>query len=131
MPNKMLIVDDEEAILQLLSETFRDFGDYVILCAGNGQDALRIAQADKPEIILLDVRIPALNGYEVCRTVKANPSTSHIKILMLSGLVQPSDWQKAEEAGADGFIAKPFSLTALVDKVEDLLKSSRPQINSF
>jgi two-component system, OmpR family, alkaline phosphatase synthesis response regulator PhoP len=124
MVNKMLIVDDEESILQLLSDTFEAFGNYEIRCTGDGQEALRIAKTDKPAIILLDVRIPTVNGFEVCRTVKLDPSTSRIKVLMLSGLVQPSDWQKADEVGADGFIPKPFNLAVLVEKVEKLLRSS-------
>ena len=98
--------------------------DYKILCAGDGKEALRIARVDNPDIILLDILLPKINGYEVCKSVKSDPTISHIKVLMLSGMVQSSGWQKAQEVGADAYIAKPFSSIALVEKVEELLRSN-------
>ncbi len=124
MTKKILIVEDEENILELLSVIFGDLGDYEILCAKDGEEALRIARVDNPDIIVLDVRLPKLNGYEVCKSVKSDPAMSHIKVLMLSGLVQNSDLQKAQEVGADGYITKPFDSIALVEEVEELLGSN-------
>ncbi len=124
MTKKILIVEDEEDILELLSAIFGDLGDYGILCARDGEEALRIARVDNPDIILLDIQLPKMNGHEVCKSVKSDSAMSHTKILMISGMAQNSDWQKAQEAGADGYIAKPFTSIALVEKVEELLRSN-------
>jgi DNA-binding response OmpR family regulator len=123
MNKKILIVEDEEDILELLSAIFEDLGDFEIICARDGEEALRITQVDNPCIILLDVALPKLNGYEVCKSVKSDPRLSHTKVLMLSGMTQTSDRLKAREAGADDYIFKPFSPTALVEMVEALLRS--------
>ncbi len=124
MTKKILIVENEEAILELLSEIFGDLGDYRILCARDGEEALRIARENKPDIILLDILLPKVNGYEVCKSVKSDPAMSQTKILMISGMAQNSDRQKAQEVRADAFIAKPFDTIALVGKVEELLRSN-------
>ena len=121
MNKKILIAEDEEDILELLSTILGDFGDYEILCARDGEETLRIARVDNPDIILLDIQLPKLNGYEVCKLVKSDPTMSQTKVLMISGMAQNSDWQKAREAGADSYIIKPFSSIELVEKVEELL----------
>jgi len=124
MTKKILIAEDEEDILELLSTIFGDLGNYEILCARDGEETLRIARVDNPDIILLDIQLPKLNGYEVCKLVKSDQTISQTKVLMISGMVQNSDWQKAREAGADGYIIKPFSSIELVEKVEELLRSN-------
>ena len=124
MTKKILIVEDEVDILRLLSTILSSFGDYGIFCASGGQEALRIAREESPDIIILDIQLPGMNGYEVCKLIRSDPAISDIKVLMLSGMTQDSDWQKAQEVGADGYIAKPFSSIALVEKVEELLRSS-------
>jgi DNA-binding response OmpR family regulator len=121
---KILIVEDEEDIIELLSAIFDDLGGYGVLCARDGEEALRIAQLNNPDIILLDILLPKLNGYQVCKLIKSDPAMSHTKILMLSGMAQNSDQLKAREVGADGYIAKPFSSSTLVKKVEELLRSN-------
>ncbi|MBI4304563.1 MAG: response regulator [Chloroflexi bacterium] len=123
MAKKILIVEDEENILELLSAIFGDH--YGVSCARDGEEGLRMAREDSPDIVLLDVRLPKVNGYEVCRQVKSDPSTSHAKVLMLSGMVQNADLREAEEAGADGYVAKPFSPMELVKRVEGLLGNNR------
>lgn len=122
MNRKVLIVEDEEVIIELISEIFREMGNYTILSARDGEEALKTIRGNNPDIILLDIQIPKINGFDVCRTVKSDPVLSHIKIVMLSGMVQNSDLLKAGAAGADAFIAKPFKPTALIVKVEELLK---------
>ena len=121
MTRKMLIVDDEESILTLLSTIFGHTGDYTILCARDGEEALKVARADNPDIILLDNRLPGISGLEVCGKVKSDPTMSHIKVLILSCQGQNFDWQKARELGADSYITKPFSSSLLVEKVAELL----------
>ena len=123
MTKKILIVEDEEDIVELLDAIFSDLVNYEILYAKDGQEALNIARVNNPDIILLDIQLPELTGYEVCKLVKSDPAMSHTKVLMLSGMTQNSDWLKAQEAGADDYIAKPFSSIALLEKVEELLRS--------
>ncbi len=124
MTKKILIAEDEEDILELLSVIFGDLGDYEILCARDGEEALRITRVDNPDIILLDIRLPKLNGYEVCKLMKSDPTMSQTRVIMISGMAQNSDRQKAREAGTDGYIIKPFSSIELVQKVEELLRSN-------
>jgi DNA-binding response OmpR family regulator len=125
MTNSILIVEDEEDILQLLFAIFNDLGYYRILCARDGEEALKIARADGPDLILLDIQLPTMNGHDVCKLVKSDPAMYQTKVLILSGMTQNSDWQKAQEAGADGYIAKPFSSIALLERVEELLRSNQ------
>ena len=124
MIKRILIVEDEEDILELLSEIFSDLGYYRILCARDGEEALRIARRDSPDIILLDIRLPKISGYDVCKSVKSDPAMSHTKVLIISGMTQNSDRRKAWEMGADGYITKPFDSIALVERIEELLSSS-------
>ena len=124
MTKKILIVEDEEDVIELLSAMLNNLEDCGVIYARDGEEALRIAQLNNPDIILLDILLPKLNGYQVCKLIKSEPAMSHTKILMLSGMAQNSDRRKAWEAGADGYISKPFSSTALVAKVEELLRSN-------
>jgi len=116
----MLIVEDEATILELYSTIF-GFKKFEVLCVRDGEEALRIAREDNPDIILLDIQIPKINGMEVCRLIKSDPAMSHTKVLMLSGMSQHFDLQKALEAGADAYITKPFSSTTIVGKAAELL----------
>ena len=125
MTKKMLIVEDEEDILELLSTIFSFSKEYKILLARDGEEAFKIIQEDIPDIILLDIQIPKIDGYELCKTIKSDPTTSNTKILMLTGLAQDYNLQKAIEAGANAYITKPFSASAVVEKVEELLKSNK------
>lgn len=121
MTKKILIVEDEEYVLEMLSTIFRLEG-YIVLCAKDGEEALNIARVDNQDIILLDIQLPKLNGYEVCKSIKSDPAMSHTKVLMVSGMTQNFDRMKAQEAGADDYIAKPFSSIVLLEKVEELLR---------
>lgn len=122
MAKKILLVEDEESIIQLLTVTFGDVSDYEILVARDGDMALQVAREKLPDIVLLDIGLPKINGIEVCRLLKSDPSLSRTKIIILSGMVQNSDRNQAQEAGADAFINKPFSLNTLTDEVENLLQ---------
>ena len=124
MTKKILIAEDEEDIIELLCAIFDDLVDCEAFCARDGEEALGIARVNNPDIILLDIQLPRLNGYEVCKLVKSDPAMTQTKVLMLSGMVQNSDRLKAHEAGADDYIKKPFSSTELIQKVEGLLWSN-------
>lgn len=116
---KVLIVDDQPQVRELVAVTLQ-IGNYQILFAENGQQALEIAQTRHPEVILLDVMLRGsdLNGLEVCRRLKNDPATSDIPIIILSASGQQSDINAGRTAGADDYLTKPFSPIALLEKVE-------------
>lgn len=122
MIKKILVVDDDESVLELIDAVFK-YEDYEVICARDGQQALKVAQAEHPSIIILDIFLPKLNGYEVCKSVKTDPPLSDTKVLMLSGMTQKGDLQKANEAGADDYIFKPFDPTKLIERVKVLTGS--------
>ena len=120
---KILLADDEEPVRALVTATIRDDTRYKILEAKDGIEALEIARKEKPDIILLDIMMPRMDGFEVCRHLKSDPKTSSISIIMLTALAQNTDKDKAREVGANGYFAKPFSPTALIKKLEEVLGS--------
>lgn len=120
---RILVVEDEEDVIELLYAMFDGLVGYEIFYAKDGEDALRIVRTDKPDVIILDIQLPKLNGYELCKLIKSEPAMTHIKIVMLSGMTQICDQLKAKEAGADDYITKPFTSTELVEKIDALLKS--------
>lgn len=119
---KILIVDDHSHVRELVEATL-DIGDYAILQAASGDEALTIARAEYPDLILLDVMMPnsPLDGFEVCRQLKSDPATRSISIVMLTARGQKADVEAGKQAGADDYFTKPFSPLQLVNKVEELL----------
>jgi CheY-like chemotaxis protein len=119
---KILIVDDQLEVRELVQVTL-EIGDYQILSAENGQQALEIAQAEHPDIILLDIMMPGsdIDGIEACRRLKADPATADITIVMLSAKGQEIDIESGKTAGADDYFTKPFSPIALIEKVEAVI----------
>ena len=121
MTKTILLVDDEEAILELISATLGQDDGYQFVLARDGEEALNTALKYKPDLIILDVLMPKRDGYYVCRALKQNPETAHIKVLILTALAQEIDCQRALESGADGYLIKPFSPMALLEKLEESL----------
>ena len=119
---KILIVDDQIEVRELVQVTL-EIGDYQILSAENGQQAVSIAQAEHPDIILMDIMMPGseVDGLEACRKLKSDPATSDITIVMLSAKGQDSDIDAGRSAGADDYFTKPFSPIALIEKVEEVM----------
>lgn len=120
---KILVVEDEEDIIELICEIFDDIVSYETLYARDGEEALRIARTNNPDIILLDIHLPKMNGYQLCKFIKSDAIMSQAKIIMLSGMTQNCDILQAQQAGADDYIAKPFTSTVLVKKIDALLKN--------
>jgi DNA-binding response OmpR family regulator len=116
----LLIVDDEDGVRSLVRMTL-DSDSLEILEAKEGHQALEVARAHHPDLILLDVMLPDLSGIEICRELKSDPLMASTKIVMLTAKAQQSDLGEAEEAGADGYFTKPFSPIALTQKVEAIL----------
>ncbi len=119
---KILIVDDQLEVRELVQVTL-EIGDYQILTAGNGLQAVEIARAEHPDIILLDIMMPGsdIDGLEACRLLKTDPITSDITIVMLSAKGQDNDIEIGKNAGADDYFTKPFSPIALIEKVEEVM----------
>ena len=116
----ILVVDDTPANLQLLSSMLKE-GGYRVRVVPSGALALSSAASRVPDLILLDINMPRRNGLEVCRLLKADPTTAHIKIVMLTASGSEVDRTRAFDASADDYFVKPFSPIALLDKVYALL----------
>ena len=121
MKPKVLIVDDDPMNIELLEVHLSK--DYDILKAYDGKEAMTIVETNPPDIILLDIMMPGMNGYEVCRKLKDDRNTNHIPILMVTALHETEDRNKAIEAGADDFITKPFDIIELTVRVKSYLRT--------
>jgi CheY-like chemotaxis protein len=117
---KILIADDEDALRLLVYETLVD-GDIEILLAQDGMEALELARREKPKLVLLDVAMPGLTGFEVCEKLKADPATKNISVVMLTAHGQNTDRERAILVGADHFMTKPFSPVQLLKLVNQIL----------
>ena len=123
MTKKVLLADDEEDILMLVSATLGGDDRYSLILARDGEEALTRAREENPDLIFLDVMMPKMDGFEVCEQLKSNDETKGIRVVMLTALAQEFDRQRADEVGADFYFTKPFSPTALLEKVDELLSS--------
>ena len=121
MAKTVLVADDEESIRALIAALLNSTDRYRVVMAEDGDQAIEKARAEKPDVVLLDVRMPMKDGYEVCRTLKTDASTSHIRVIMLTAMAQEYDRALAMRSGADAYLPKPFSLKALLDKVQEML----------
>ncbi|NKE72031.1 response regulator [Candidatus Manganitrophus noduliformans] len=120
-PKKVLIVDDEEFVRQLIQIKLKFCGIETVE-AGNGVEAIEKAVSERPDLILLDVMMPKMNGFEACQRLKANQETSHIPIIMLTARGDPSAKERGENAGALEYLTKPFSPQKLAERVLEILK---------
>jgi CheY-like chemotaxis protein len=116
----VLIVDDDPFIRKLVATTLGDVGDYELVEAADGRQALDAARAHPPEIVFLDIDMPELDGIEACRELRARPETAESTIVMLTAAAGDDAERAAEEAGADLFMTKPFSPLELLRLVDDL-----------
>ncbi|HKB08260.1 MAG TPA: response regulator [Candidatus Polarisedimenticolia bacterium] len=119
----ILLADDSITIQKVVELTFSE-ADYRVICVSSGGQALKKMAEVRPDVILLDVIMPEKNGYEVCEQLKRNPSTAGIPVLLLTGTFEPFDRKRAETAGANGHLTKPFESQALVARVEELIAAT-------
>jgi len=118
---KILIVDDEEDILNTISFRLEAEG-FECITSQDGIDALAKARQEKPDLILLDIMLPRMNGYKVSRLLKFDEKYQHIPILMLTAKTQETDRITGIETGADGYITKPFEMDALIKLIRNYFK---------
>ena len=124
-PDKILIVEDEEATRETWAEFFESAG-YSVLQAGDGQTALDLARTEHPNIVLLDLRLPVLDGYQVCQRLKSDATTSQIPIIMITAFLTGSnDTVRGIEYGADDYLNKPVDLDVLAARVKMILRRVR------
>lgn len=120
MNKKILIIEDEKKITQLLKVNFIGEG-YDVDTASSGETGVKKIGVFKPDLIILDVMLPQMNGWEVCREIKNNPMYKNILVVILTASTQKSDREKAASAGADGFFGKPFEIDFITEKIRELL----------
>jgi CheY-like chemotaxis protein len=119
MPS-VLIVDDDPSIRKLVATTLEDVAGFELVEAADGDEALELAREDAPAIVLLDIDMPGIDGFEACRRLRAEPQTADATVVMLTAAADEEAERAAEEAGADLFITKPFSPLELLRLVDDL-----------
>lgn len=118
--NRIMIVEDEESLLKLESILLSARG-YKVTGVMDGRTALEEINTEKPDLVLLDIMLPSLDGFEVCRRIKENPETSAIPVVMLTARKNSQDHAHGLEAGADAYITKPFKSAQVIDTIESLL----------
>ena len=120
MSNVILIIDDETTTLKLVKMVLEREG-YQIFTAKNGADGLRKAEEIKPDLVILDIVLPGIDGYQVCQYLRTNPSTASVPVLMFSSLHLPADQNRAFDAGSNDYLTKPVKMAQLLEKVRTAL----------
>jgi phosphate regulon transcriptional regulator PhoB len=121
---RVLLVEDEGDVAELIRYNLAKEGYDVVLTA-NGNEALRLAREHRPDVLLLDIMVPQLNGWEVCRRLKKDPELASIPVIMVSGRVEEGDKVLGFEVGADDYVTKPFSPRELIARVRAVLRRGR------
>ena len=121
MPKKILLIDDEPELVKAITIRFKASG-YEVIPASDGQEGVDKAQGCKADLILLDIIMPRMDGYEVCKTLKADPKTKNIPIVIFTAAGQRDLEERCMAAGADAVIKKPFETTELLELVKKFLQ---------
>jgi CheY-like chemotaxis protein len=117
---RILIAEDERDILDLISFTLQ-YASHEVIPTDNGEEALEMARQELPDLVLLDVRMPRLTGYEVCKSLKTDERTRHIPVVFLSAKGQEAEVKAGIEAGASEYLLKPFAPDQLITKLQTIL----------
>lgn len=125
MAHRILVVEDEQTNREVAEVILRNQG-FEILTAANGQEALEIARAERPDLIIMDILMPILDGLSATRQLKADAATSSIPILVVTAKASHSDRDAADAAGSDGFLTKPYRNKTLVEAVRRFLPLATP-----
>jgi CheY-like chemotaxis protein len=122
---KILVAEDEPDIRDLIVFILRMLGGYEVVAANNGEEAVQLAFKEIPDLILTDVRMPKMSGYEACQRIKAEPTTKHIPVVFLTARGQEQEVQAGIAAGGDEYLLKPFEQAQLLKKVADILTQAK------
>jgi len=117
---KVLVVDDEVYILHIL-DFILGAENYDVVTATNGEQALQKVREEKPDLVILDIMMPKLDGYETCRMIKSDPATKHIPVILLTAKGREIDQRLGREVGANDYMTKPFSPNKLIERVQAIL----------
>ena len=120
---KVLIVDDEKQFIEMIQIRLESKG-YEVIVAYNGQEGLEKAKSENPDLIILDVMMPKLDGFEVCHLLKNDARYSEIPIIICTAMAQKIDSETSQKVKANAYITKPFDHTVLLSKMDELLKKS-------
>src|SRR4030042_4011129 len=121
MPKKILVVDDEAQLVDMVKVRL-EANNYLVLTAFDGQEGLEKACKDNPDLIILDLIVPKMDGYKVCGLLKADTRYNKIPIIMFTARAQETDIQMGKEVGANAYLTKPFEPQMLLGKIKELLK---------
>ena len=121
MPKATVLVVDDDPVIQRLLQVNFEMEDYTVITAGDGVEGLERARKEKPDIVLLDIMMPKMNGLEVCAALKGDPKTNGIPVILLSAKAQSADLQAGSDTGADDYVTKPFDPLELLEKVAEML----------
>jgi excisionase family DNA binding protein len=122
---KVLLVDDDRELVELLTDVFERDGRFDIRTANNGFDAGMLVKEFRPDLVVLDVMLPDINGKEVCQRVRKDETLESVKIICISGMVEQDKISELKAAGANDFMHKPFNVDRLLDRACDLLEIER------
>ncbi len=117
MSKRILIIDDEDAIREVMQGCLEELGPWEVLTAGSGREGLHLAQTEQPDGILLDVSMPEMNGFEVLRGLRETPETEHIPVLLLTATIQLDKQINLVQWGVADIILKPFSPFEVIDQI--------------
>jgi excisionase family DNA binding protein len=126
---KILIVDDDEELVELLSDVFVRDTRFEVRTTNNGFDAGMLVKEFRPDIVVLDVMLPDINGKEVCQRVRSDPALDDVRIICISGMVEADKVADLKAAGANGFMQKPFAVEKLMESVCELLEIETVKTN--
>jgi two-component system, OmpR family, alkaline phosphatase synthesis response regulator PhoP len=124
MKKRILLIEDEEDIITTLVFRLESEG-YEVITAMDGEAGLDKAKKEKPDLILLDLMLPKMNGYKICVNLKGDSAFKHIPIIILTARAEEADRKKSEEVGADAYITKPFEPSVLLGKIKELLQDKQ------
>lgn len=120
---KLLLIDDNIQTIEMLQIILEDEG-YEVITAYVGEDGLKKTAEEKPDLVILDVMLPGMNGYQVCEKIKNNPDTKDIPVIMLTGRDTGNDFDKAMEKKADWYVVKPYNIEHLLGVMKKLIKNN-------
>jgi DNA-binding response OmpR family regulator len=126
---KILVVDDEPNIVQTLQDRL-EMNEYEVITAGDGREGLKKAQQEKPDVILLDVIMPVMDGHEMLEALRRQPDYDDISVIMLTARSQTQDIARANACGIDDYIVKPFDLSELLEKIETVVENRKTLVKA-